>query len=367
MITPSGRPTQSLLRGLSIAAVAVLTMACPGGSGTAPGPRSRTYRMGFSNFPPQPTNASVIANMNAWLPRADAAILHVNVPYKQLLAGISPDSAARSLELGLVNFYRSRGLVVVYEIDVTNGLNRAREDPVLDSAGRSITEPAIQQLYRSYVKSVVRILGPDVLGLASEVNLIQLAAPAPVYAAIVTMTNDAAADVRALSPALPLYVSAQVETAWGRLSPPNTPYIGITQLLGDFPFINRLGLSSYPYLGRYTDPSQLPGDYYTRLVSGHPVPEMVVEGGWASASARGFTSSAALQAAYIARQRELLDSARATMVFQLNFADPNLAAWHLSPDSTIGLFVTIGLADSTLTPKPALAAWDSTFARPLAH
>jgi hypothetical protein len=271
----------------------------------------------------------------------------------------------RGAQLPIVSFYRSRGLAVVYEIDVTNGLNRAQEDPALDSAGRSITEPPIQQMYRDYVGSVVRVAAPDYLGLASEVNLIQAAAPAPVYAAVVAMTNAAAGDVRGSGSSVPLYVSVQVETAWGRLGPPGSPYIGIARQFTDFPFLTVLGLSTYPYLGGFSDPSQVPLDYYTRLDSGHVLPKMVVEGGWASASAGSFVSSPAIQAAYIARQAQLLDSAHAIGVFQLDFADINLASFGLPPvDSTLALFATIGLVDSALAPKPALAAWDSIFARP---
>ena len=173
--------------------------------------------MGFSGLPPVLTDSAVVATVNLWSQRADAAILHLSVPWTALLAGASSDSVVTAQNLGLAQLYRSRGLEVVVEVDVTDGLDRSKEDPALDSAGRSITEPAIQQLYRTFVGSVLRKLGPDYLGLASEVNLIEVAAPAPVYAAVVRMANAAAADVRASNIALPLYVSAQVETAWGRL------------------------------------------------------------------------------------------------------------------------------------------------------
>jgi hypothetical protein len=322
--------------------------------------------MGFSDQPPVLTNASVIATIDLWSKRADAAIVHTSPPWTQLLAGGSSDSLVTVQQLQLVQLYRSLGLKVVFEVDVTNGLDRSAEAPALDSAGRSITDPAVQQLYRNFVGSVLKILAPDYLGLASEVNLIQAAAPAPVYSAVVQMTNAAAGDVRGKGSAVPLYVSAQVETAWGRFSPPGYSYVGVAQLFADFPFITVLGLSSYPYLGGFTDPSQVPLDYYSRLDSLHPIPMMVVEGGWGSASVPGtFTSSPQTEARYISRQMQLLDSARAIGVFQLEFADIELASWQVPPGSIIPLFATIGLVDTTLTPKPALAPWDSAFARPL--
>jgi hypothetical protein len=85
---------------------------------------------------------------------------------------------------------------------------------------------------------------------------------------------------------MPLYVSVQVETAWGRLGPAGSPFVGIARQRAAFPFIDVLGLSSYPYLGGFSDPGQIPLDYYARLDSGRAVPMMVVEGGWDRTCAR---------------------------------------------------------------------------------
>ena len=46
--------------------------------------------------------------------------------------------------------------------------------------GRSITEPAIQQIYRDYVIAIVTQVRPEYLGLAAETNLIREVAPAAV-------------------------------------------------------------------------------------------------------------------------------------------------------------------------------------------
>jgi hypothetical protein len=46
--------------------------------------------------------------------------------------------------------------------------------------------------------------------------------------------------------------------------------------------------------------------------------------------------------------------------FQLTFTDLDTSAWP----SGIIPFAYNGLVDSTLSPKPALAPWDSLFARP---
>ena len=108
------------------------------------------------------------------------------------------------------------------------------ENLTLVANGRSITEPAIQQLYREYVVACDTILHPSVLGVALETNLIRLAAPAPLYAAIKQVANDAAADVRAVDATVKLSSSVQVETAWGVLGPAR-PYEGVETDFIDFP------------------------------------------------------------------------------------------------------------------------------------
>ena len=142
----------------------------------------------------------------------------------------------------LEHYYRSKQLKLIVTIDVTNGLARDSESPALVAAHWSITEPSIQRLYRNYVRALVDKLHPDYLGLAAETNLIREIAPRPVYDAVVRMTNDAANDVRAKHPAasLPLYVSVQVETAWGKLGKQRA-FAGIDQDLRDFPFMNVIG------------------------------------------------------------------------------------------------------------------------------
>src|SRR5206468_3718068 len=103
--------------------------------------------------------------------------------------------------------------------------------------GRSITDTAVQRVYREWLYAVADKLRPEYLGLAAETNLIRAAAPDSVYQALVVMANAAAAQIRDSSLPSPLYVSVQVETAWGRLTP-GGPYEGIAQDLADFPFVD---------------------------------------------------------------------------------------------------------------------------------
>ena len=316
--------------------------------------------MGFSAIPPRLDFDLLVQSLNMWSIRADAAIMHVSVPWRGLIEGISPDSLLKLDGIGIAEYYASKQLALTVMLDVTDGLNRAAEAPELVALGRSIAEPAVQQLYRQYAKAVAARLNPDHLGLAAETNLIRVAAPAAVYQAVVAMTNAAAADLRTQGTTAKLYVSVQVETAWGRLQGTNQ-FLGIAQDFQDFPFTEVLGLSSYPYLGGFTEPEQIPLDYFTRVRGSRDLDLLLVEGGWASQSAGGFTTSPEKQSRYIRHMARVADHSRLTRWFQLSFTDLDTSAFPDAPP-IIALFATLGLVNTELQPKPALLVWDSVFA-----
>ncbi len=345
----------------SSALLAALLLAACGPDSSGPDGPTRTYRMGFSALPPRPDTAALLPTLTLAAQHSDAGLIQLSIPWQVLLDGVSAAVEVRTVRLPLVNYYRGSGKTITVALDVTDGLNRSSEDPALVAAGRSITEPAIQDLYRQYVSAVDSILRPEYLSLAAETNLIRLAAPSPVYAAVVTMVGASAAELRERNTTSRLLVSVQVETAWGGLQG-GSGFVGIAQDRTDFPFLDALGLSSYPWLGGYATPEDIPLDYYTRLVADSPIPELVLEGGWPSVAAGPVSSSPDLQSRYIRRHAAILDAAQAVAVFQITFTDLDLSAAPPPPESVLPLFSHLGLVDSALAPKPALMVWDSLLA-----
>ena len=316
----------------------------------------RTFLMGFSDIPPRRETA--LANLEMWTSRSDAAIMHLSPPWEDLLSGMSATVAVEKYHLPRANYYRARNLEVVVMVDVTDGFNRAAETRELVRLGRSISEPEVQQVYRQYVLALANVIRPDYLGLAAETNLVRLIAPPSLYASLKQMVNSAAADLQRVGSTSKTYVSVQVDVAWGMGHPTNT-YTGVEQDFIDFPFMQALGLSSYPYLV-YADPDEIPLDYYSRLPNGRSLPVVVVEGGWPSRTVESITSTTGEQARYLGRQARMLDSVRAEAVFQLFFADLDIQNLNWPPASA--LFASLGLVDTELHPRPSLAVWDSLFA-----
>jgi hypothetical protein len=333
-----------------------------GGGGAADPAATRRWKMGFSPNPPRLSVQAVLQGIDLWSRRSELAIIHEELPWTDLLAGMTPDAILDRDKVQLVQYLRGKGLQLVFMGDLNDGLAREQEAPKLRAAGRSITEPVVQRLYRDYMLAVDRRLGPVMLGLVAESNLIRAAAPT-LYPAVRKTANDTAAALRAAGSSTPLMVSVQVETAWGRLGG-NGGYVGVEADFTDFPFVQTLGLSSYPYFG-WTLPDDLPVDYYQRLLNGRPTPVMVVEGGWASAGAGSIASSPERQARYVTRHADLLDRVGASAWLQLQFADVDLASLSPPVPANLPLFASIGLADSNFGAKPSLAAWDALFARRL--
>ena len=324
---------------------------------------TRSYRMGFSPVPPRLTIPEVLRTIDSVSRHGDAALMVVDIPWAALLADSSPAFLIRRDQFEVARLFQQRGMPIAATLEVANGLDRTAESDALRKLGRSLTEPAVQRVYRNYVVAFDSILRPKWLALAMETNLMRLLAAPPVYSAIVTMTNAAAQQLRSAGSTSQLTVSVQVDIAWGR---PGGSYAGIQRDRTDFPFVQALGLSSYPYLMGFTAPEQLPIDYYSRLVADAPLPMLVVEGGWSSGSVTGVTSSPDLQARYIRRQMQIADAARLVGVFQITFTDLDLASFQLPPGSILPLFAQTGMVDINYRPKPALAVWDSVRARSLA-
>lgn len=336
-------------------------LAC-GGDSNGPGGATRSFLMGFSAIPPTADTTLLLQTLALSNQHADAGLIQLSIPWTVLLADTAAATEVRLARLPLVDYYRGNGRKIVVALDVTDGLNRSAEDPQLVAAGRSIADTMVQRLYREYVAAVDSILHPDYMSLAAETNLIRLQAPDSVYQAMVTMVNAAAAERALAGSTTQLLVSVQVDVAWTGLSGQG-PFQGVAQDRIDFPFIDALGLSSYPYLDGFSDPDSIPLDYYSRLVEGAPLPVLVLEGGWSSESFGLVSSTPALQAAYIGRQARLLDAAGGVGLFQITFTDLQLSAFPPALATGLAPFAYNGLVDTVLGPKPALASWDSVLAR----
>lgn len=323
---------------------------------------TRSYRMGFQNFAPKPDLNVILQYLAFWTQRADAAIISVQVPWAELYAGTSPKDYVNNNYLNLVNYYRSKNLKLWLYIDPVNGLDRTADASDLAALGKSISQPQVQQLYSRFVFAMDSILKPDHLGLALETNAIRGTASNAIYQGVKNAANNAASVISAFDKHVKLSVSIQADYAWGLLNA--GPYQAIDKDFSDFPFIQELGISSYPYFV-YDKPQDIPDNYYSRLVQGHNIPVFISEGWWSSQTVDKYTETPQKQQDYITRQDQLLGKVNAIGYFQLLFSDIGSSFFPPGTPDDINLFTHIGLVDTSLNAKPALKVWDGLFKRPL--
>ncbi len=342
----------------------VLVSSCKPKTETNPTPQAgeRTYRMGFMNSAPRPVLDLALQSLSIWTQRADAAIISIEVPWDSLYAGVSAQQYVANNLKELINYYRGKNLKLWVYIDPANGLDRSANSDKLKALGKSITQADVQQAYRHFCVVMDSILHPEHMGLALETNLIRGLSPDSIYQAVKAAANGAAQDISAFDAAVKLSVSVQADWAWGKLN--NSSYAGVEQDFIDFPFIQELGISSYPCFA-YNAAADIPDDYYVRLVQGHSIPVFVSEGGWSSMTVGAYTENPKKQKDYIARHEQLLDNVKAIGVFQLTFTDIDTTALPAGTPASLNMFAGMGLVDINFQAKPALSAWDQTFKRSL--
>jgi hypothetical protein len=357
LIFNGGMAVLTWRRGVVVAAgCCIIAAGCSKHSSA--GAFTRSYRMGFAASAPQPTINSILQSLSLWPQHSDATIISTEVPWDSLLNGENAVTYVENNYTLLVGICRQQNLKLWIYIDPENGLDRASDSYPLVALGKSIAQPAMQQVYRQFVVAMDSVLQPDHLGLALETNLIRFIAPDSIYQGVKNAVNAAAEDIRAFDTHVPLGVSVQAEVAWGKLG--GSGFVGVSQDFTDFPFLQELGISSYPYLGGFAAPANIPLNYYTQLVSSHSLPVFVSEGGWSSAY-----GGLAMQAAYIDRQGQMLTQAHGIGLFQLAYTDLELSTWPAVDSAGLVNFAYIGVVDSSFNPKPAQAAWDSLRKAPL--
>ena len=109
-------------------------------------PATRSYRMGFSPFPPRLTIAEVLRTIDSVSRHGDAVLMVVDVPWAALLADTSPAFIIRRDQLEVARLFQQRAMPLVATLELANGLDRAAESDVLRKLGRSIAEPLAANL-----------------------------------------------------------------------------------------------------------------------------------------------------------------------------------------------------------------------------
>ena len=144
--------------------------------------------------------------------------------------------------------------------------------PELVAPGRSLTEPAVQLVFRQFAAAVDSLLQPAYLGLAAETNLIRaVAARASLRRGEADRQRRGGRRCARSTRGAALRERPGRDRVGARWAAAGT-YVGVATDLADFPFMQAMGLSSYPYLGGFAEPEDVPLDYYARVLQGTGLP-----------------------------------------------------------------------------------------------
>lgn len=346
----------------------VLLLLCSGGCDSGPSEppppdgKPRSYRMGWFVNAPRATDEAVLATIDSMANVADVALLQEPPPWERLLDGTSVDEIAAE-KAQVADYLRTQGMEVAYLADPLDGLDRTSEPAALVGAGRSILEPEIRALHEEWVRAVVRDVQPRWMGLASEINTLAQHGDSTLYTTLVEVINGLAPDVRQIAPNTEVFVSFQVEDAWGLFGPSavDDPFT----LVDDFD-VDFLGLSSYAVFA-FDTPADVPENYFRRFQAATDLPLGMVEGGWSSASTPWADADPAEQRQYFERYEALLDEVSATLWIGITYADLDVASYDLPDDREEALtnFAHMGIADADLRRKSSYGTWKHIFERPL--
>ncbi|MFV1971438.1 MAG: hypothetical protein ACC683_10620, partial [Acidimicrobiia bacterium] len=201
--------------------------------------------------------------------------------------------------------------------------------------------------YLGRLEEFLEVYQPRYLGIGNEVNTVATENPDE-YEVLVDLFADAAAIVEATSPETILYPVFQYEWLIGRrggiFGRENRPEDEQWSLLDGYPDAEAIGITTYPGLV-FSDPDEIPPDYYGAIADNTDLPIVFTEMGWQSGGGPpGYEGSDEQQARFISRFDELTVD-----------LDVLVAIWPFIFDTQVDIvpFDSMGLRRPDGSPRPA--------------
>jgi hypothetical protein len=261
----------------------------------------------------------------------------------------------------------------------------------------------IRTAYKAYVRWMVDLFQPEFLTHAIELNMNQVACPAE-YDSLLGLLDEVYAQEKAVNPALPIFPTFVNQWMWGYDMPDGGCAIGDeTCLVANLALVDglekdRYAISNYPSTMQWVW-SGIPADFYSRPAELTGLTPVFAEVGWNSKPVvlpyptladecfdllEGSDSAQTAYLEFLFAEAERLDSDLVTWWSLRDYLPAVMLdncpcvtgdVWCVLYEAVydIGLlgawlhWGSMGLLDYDVYPKPALATWDATFARPLAN
>ncbi len=354
-----------LVRGFTLAAIAVAATGCFGGDDDEPAPSdgaTRTFKMGISTLPRELNAQSYVDAFRLAGEAGEMVLIQRNPPWSDFLPGGAVSDETADTTAAEIAAVEEHDLGLFFSIDPTDsatGRDRLAGLPA-SHEGRTFQDPDVQAAFVSYAEYVAINYRPTYLALGVEMNLF-LEGDDEETDAFVNVYAVAYERVKSVSPETQVTVTFQYEDMQSLL-PTENRHFPSWQLLARFEGKTDVtAISTYPSFA-FERTEDIPANYYSQLQAFTDAPIVIAEMGFSSeppADGQGGGSEGE-QAAFVERIVDAAALLRMPVAIWFAGWDPAYAE-----GTAFGVFGSIGLLHADGTEKPAWGTWLTASRRPL--
>lgn len=363
---------------LSLFLILIINLACGQSAAPAEQPSiaketsvfdSGKTAYGFFPTPPEVSLTSIFESYKALGQHADVTLVQENIPWLEFVGGVDVESQKIVDMKNARKLASAQNLESIYVVDPLNGLNRREFQGIPAEWGDA--NFGMQEVRTAYINFTLRVLRefqPRYLGLASEINSYADAHPQD-FENFLSLYRETYAAVKKESPQTQVFATFQWEqmnNVAGMLDT-GTPLDTRWEQIEVFePNLDLWVISSYPFIG-FRSASEIPADYYSRLLTRTSKPLAVAEGGFVSKQTGNIPGTPQDQVDYLNAIHDQLGGRLAFWIYLLlhdldyqSYTEYfNRNGIEETDINTLGFFVTVGLLETDGTPKAAMQVWDS--------
>ena len=349
---------------LPIVLLTTMVFSCGDGGGD-----TRTFALGFTDFPHGNSLAAVLAAWSVIGQDADMASIHFDdgVPWPEALAG-SPynsnftaelDAKAAAIPSGHLTYLSVTPMSFMRDsLAAYRGTTGGMDLPAPWDA-YSFDNQDVIDAYINHCENMIDIFDPDFMTYTIEANILADKAPSA-WPAYVTLVQNVYPALKSSHPYLPLIITLQADFYHAASS---TQDVYISQIL---PYTDYISVSTYTFTNGYT-PVTLPSDWFSVMSDLSPgKPFAVGETSWPAETLTApypidIPATEQDQAEYVARllaDADDLDAKFVSWFFTRDFDDFWESDLQYLPEAPlVRIWKDTGLCDGQGNPRPGLDVW----------
>lgn len=356
---------------LPLVLLTVLTCSCGGGSNG----HTRSFALGFTDFPHANSAAAVLAAWSVIGSDADMASVHFDdgVPWPEALSGspynanyvVGLNAKAAAIPPGHLTYLSVTP--ISFPRDSLAAYRGTTGSMPLPSPWDtySFDHPDVIDAYINHCEYLIDTFDPDFMTYTIEANLLADIAPS-LWPPFVTLAGNVYPALKKSHPDLPLITTLQADFFHAASS---TQAAYIAQIL---PYTDFIAVSTYAFTNGYT-PDTLPADWFSALADLAPgKPFAVGETSWPAETLTDpypvdIPANEQDQADYVSRllsDAGDLDAVFVSWFFTRDFDDFWESYFQYQPEAPlVRIWKDTGLYDGQGNPRPSLTVWKKYLAR----